>query len=212
MECSATTSRIDDLLDGGLEPAVADAIAGHLASCAACRQTVEHARSVLEVLREAPVPCPSAGFEARVLARATAPVPMARRYGPLLAAASVFAAIGTALLLGANAWRVPADSPIAASGGAPIQIAPEHSRTVNLVFASESAIDDVALIIELPMGVELNGYPSLSEVRWTTRLVAGKNILPLELLATDNAGGQLIARLRHKDKETIFRIDLAAAG
>jgi hypothetical protein len=212
MECNTTLELLDDLLDGQLQPEQSLALEAHLETCGSCSRLVGHAQAVQEALRVSPLEGPSAGFEERVLARAQSAAPVSRWHRPQLVAASLAAIVAVGILVATSVYRTaPVEGGVASLGQA-IQIAPDHGRTVNLVFASENALDDVALIIELPMGVELRGYPGLAEVRWNTRLSAGKNILPLELLASDTAQGQLIARLRHKDKETVFRIDIAAAG
>ena len=83
-----------------------------------------------------------------------------------------------------------------------------ESHTVNLVFASADALDDVSLTVDLPEGVQLSGYENRRQVQWNTRLQAGKNVLPLELVAVDGRGGQLVARLRHSDKEKIFTVNV----
>jgi len=207
MNCEQTLAHLDRYLDGDLDAAELGAVTAHLASCPRCERRRAYARAIHDALRALPIEGPAAGFEDRVISRAR----NRRRRLPLAAAAAI-----AVLALGSIVAIVLSRTPPTA--GSPefsvqtIHIVPEETRTVNLVFASETAIDAVSLIIELPMGVELEGYPGLSEVRWTTRLVAGRNILPLALVAEESAGGQLIARLRHMGKETVFRIDIAAAG
>ena len=84
----------------------------------------------------------------------------------------------------------------------------EEAKTVNLVFESASPVDDVILTVDLPTGVELAAYPGRVQMRWATSLEAGKNRLPLELVALDGMGGEIIATMRSEDTEKVFRIDV----
>ena len=82
----------------------------------------------------------------------------------------------------------------------------EEPRTINLVFASASALDSATLTVILPEGIELAGFPGQREIAWQTSLVEGKNLLPLELIALTPAGGEVLARLEHKDRDRTFRL------
>jgi hypothetical protein len=88
----------------------------------------------------------------------------------------------------------------------------DQPRTINLVFASNSALEDVSLLVELPEGVELAGYAGRREVLWRTSMQAGKNVLPLDLVARESASGEIVARLQHGDRERIFRVFVSAAA
>ena len=90
-----------------------------------------------------------------------------------------------------------------------VAMAVDETRTVNLVFASSSAMDDVSMVITLPAGVELRGHEGEQQVSWTTRLAAGNNILPLTLMASAPTTGQLVARLKRGEREKVFRVYVA---
>jgi hypothetical protein len=82
----------------------------------------------------------------------------------------------------------------------------EEPRTVNLVFASAAALDAATLTVSLPDGIELAGFPGQTQITWQTSLVEGKNFLPLELIALSPAGGEVLARLEHDDRDRTFRL------
>jgi hypothetical protein len=82
----------------------------------------------------------------------------------------------------------------------------EEPRTVNLVFASTKALDMATLTVTLPAGIELAGFPGQREITWQTSLVEGKNFLPLKLIALSSAGGEVLARLEHDDRDRTFRL------
>ncbi len=91
-----------------------------------------------------------------------------------------------------------------------ITIAVEERREVSFVFASSTALDNAVLTIELPEGVELAGFPGQAAVSWETSLDAGKNHLPLTLVATRAVDGIVVARLEHDERSKIFRLRVSA--
>jgi len=82
----------------------------------------------------------------------------------------------------------------------------EEPRTINLVFASKEPLDTATLTVMLPQGVEMQGFPGQREVTWQTSLNAGKNLLPLKLIATSPVGGEVLATLEHDDRGRTFRL------
>jgi hypothetical protein len=168
------------------------------------------ARDLVAQLRALPVEAPAPGFVDRVLERSSS---LAGRRGPGLVAAgfivafaaSIFTVIYTGLMVEAPTTRVSAALPS-------VTMKLEERRVVNLVFASASALDDVSLRIDLPPGVDLSGYEGMRRVDWRTELAAGRNVLPLELIATQPMEGQLIARLGHGAESKVFRIFIVAGS
>ena len=87
-----------------------------------------------------------------------------------------------------------------------VTMALAEPRTVNLVFASATALDSATLTVSLPDGIELDGFPGQREITWETSLNEGRNLLPLTLIALTPTGGELLARLEHKDRDRTFRL------
>jgi hypothetical protein len=82
-------------------------------------------------------------------------------------------------------------------------------RTVNLLFTSLTGVEGVRFTVDLPMGIELNGRSGVRRIVWTAPLVAGNNLLPLDLVARTGGGGQLAARLQHGGSQKTFVVDVA---
>ena len=82
----------------------------------------------------------------------------------------------------------------------------EEPRTLNLVFSSATALANATMTVVLPQGVEVEGFAGQREITWMTSLTAGKNVLPLTLIATSPQGGELVATLRHEDDDRSFRV------
>jgi hypothetical protein len=87
-----------------------------------------------------------------------------------------------------------------------VTMALAEPRTVNLVFASATSLDSATLTVSLPDGIEIDGFPGQREITWQTSLNEGKNLLPLTLVALTPAGGELLARLEHEDRDRTFRL------
>jgi len=119
---------------------------------------------------------------------------------------------GSAVAAGVALWFVGGfflatpDSTVTDPGIPGITMTLEEPRTVNLVFASATALDSAMLTVTLPDGVELAGFPGQREITWKTSLNEGKNLLPLELIAVSPMGGEVLARLEHDDRNRTFRL------
>lgn len=208
MSCTEHAAEIDAYLDDALDAERRARFDAHAAGCAGCAARLQQASSLARALAALPMQAPAPGFEARVLAGAR----VVRRPPRIVAggfvaafAASILTLIYTGLMVGPPKRDSVDPLPL-------VQMTLDERRTVNLVFAADMPLEDVTLRVALPPGVELLGYEGLRQVRWRTRLQAGKNVLPLDLVATDTIGGRLIARLAHGDSEKVFRVDLAVSG
>ena len=135
-----------------------------------------------------------------------------QRINGWLVAALAALALGAAVAAGLAIWVIT--SMLISSPHVPdadpsipgITIALEQEHTVRLVFASATALDSAILTVSLPEGIELAGFPGQREISWETSLQEGKNLLPLTLIALTPAGGELLARLEHNDRDRIFRL------
>jgi hypothetical protein len=168
-------------------------------------------REILALLKDISVPGAAAGFFDRALARAVLEGRRRQRrrwvysgFGAAVAA-SMAAWIAIGML-----WNAP--TPVTPQAQIPgVTIALEQPRTVNLVFSSATPLDDASLTVTLPDGVELAGFPGQRVIRWETSLKAGRNLLPLTLIAVSPSGGELLARLEHEHHDRSFRLRVAVS-
>jgi len=158
------------------------------------------------LLKDYRVPAATAGFFDQALARALHEGSRRQRnrwvmtgFGSAVAAGLVLWTIGGFFLGTPN---LPVADPAIPS----ITMTLEEPRTINLVFASAERLDTATLTVQLPAGVEMSGFPGQREVTWQTSLKAGKNLLPLKLIATSPLGGEVYAILRHEDRGRTFRL------
>lgn len=206
MSCTQINEKLDDYMDGALDAADMHALDEHLATCSTCRQTVEGEQRLRGLLRDYPVPAPDVAYFDQALAKASHVGANAQRnrwimtgFGGAIAAGLVAWIIGGVLLQTPDLTDPAVDMP-------GITMALEEPRTVNLVFSSATPLDNAVLTVSLPAGIEIEGFEGLQEITWKTSLQAGKNILPLKLIAITPHGGVLQARLEHEDRDRTFRI------
>jgi hypothetical protein len=158
------------------------------------------------LLKDYPMPAADAGFYDQALVRATHEGSRRQRNRWLLAGfGGAMAATLAVWVVGGMLLSTPdlPDSAVAIPG---VTIAIEEPRTVNLVFASATRLDAATLTVLLPEGIELQGFPGQRKISWETSLNEGKNLLPLTLVAMSPAGGELLARLEHDDRDRTFRL------
>ncbi|HSM31379.1 MAG TPA: hypothetical protein VK854_11840 [Woeseiaceae bacterium] len=167
---------------------------------------VQEEQELLQLLKDYPAPEADAGFYDRALVRAVHKSSRRQRNRWMLAG------FGSAIAAGLAIWMITAmlmttpQLPDAEPVIPGVTIAMEQERTVRLVFASAEALDSATLTVSLPEGIELAGFPGQREITWETSLQEGKNLLPLTLVALTPAGGELLARLEHKDRNRTFRL------
>jgi len=203
--------QLDDYMDGTLDDAETLALDAHVDSCNTCRQTVESEQHLRGLLKDFPVPAPDTAYFDQALAKASHVSTNGQRnrwvmtgFGGAIAAGLVAWVIGGVLLQTPDPTDTAADIP-------GVTMVLEEPRTVNLVFSSATALDGAVLTVNLPAGIEIEGFEGLQEITWMTSLQAGKNILPLRLIATTSQGGELLARLDHDDRDRTFRIRVSVS-
>jgi hypothetical protein len=84
-------------------------------------------------------------------------------------------------------------------------------HTINLVFNAKEPLADVEFTVDLPLGIELAEHAGERRVMGRAQLTGGTNALPLTVVARSGRGGQLAARLRHRDDQKVFVVDLNVA-
>ena len=169
-------------------------------------EITEQDRQIQALLKDYPMPTASTAFYDQALARATHEGTRRQRNRWLMTGFGSAVAAGLVLWLIGGFFLTTPVAPVADPDIPGITMTLEEPRTVNLVFASASALDSAMLTVTLPDGIELAGFPGQREISWRTSLNEGKNFLPLELIAVSPIGGEVLARLEHKDRDRTFRL------
>lgn len=207
MTCTLLTATLDDYVDGLMDAADAASLGAHIETCEVCRQVLEKERKLRQSLKdygESTMPHADAAFFDRALLNAARQG--VRRQRNLWVMTGIGGTIAAGLLvwvLGGMLLKSPdIESPVAPA----IVMTLEEPRTVNLVFSSATALADATMTVELPQGIEVDGFAGLRQITWMTSLNAGKNVLPLTLIAISPQGGELLATLRHEGDDKTFRV------
>ena len=211
MHCDEFDNNLDDLLDGALDEAAGAACAAHAAGCDRCAAKLAGARDLqrrLQAFAQSDPEMPDADFFARSVERAAEDAARRNRRRHWLQGFGTALAASLAVLV-VTLWVIDPGGSGAPEPTLPtVSMTLEQPRPVNLVFASAEALDDATLTVILPPGVSMPGFEGRSEITWKTSLKAGRNVLPLELVATATGGGELLATLTHGGDDRRFRIHL----
>ena len=210
MTCTDFENSLDDFVDGHLEPQRHAQLDAHVNACARCRELHREARELALSLRR--------------YAANSAFKPADGFLDSALNTAALRGALRGALRDRRSVWLKGFGSAIAASlalfavtlllmrpthDGLPrVTVALAEPQTVHLMFASATDLADANLTVMLPEGVELEGFEGRREVSWMTSLKAGRNVLPLTLVANSGDGGDIVATLVHEDDDRTFRVTL----
>jgi len=170
------------------------------------QNTEAEEQELLALLKDYPMPEATAGFYDQALVRAAHEGTRRQRNRWLMTGFGSAVAAGLAVVLISSMFFNAPEIPTPADGIPGVTMALAEPQTVNLVFASAEALDSATLTVLLPEGVELAGFPGQREISWETSLAAGRNLLPLKLIALTPTGGEVLARLEHDDRNRTFRL------
>jgi hypothetical protein len=208
MTCEQLTENFDDYMDGELDACESDVLDEHLAACDTCANSVRRERRIRDVMRlYAKVTVPQrddAWFDHAVSQAAVAGAKHEGRttwFRGFASAAVIAVALWgiTSILSESPSETIPQPVPA-------VSMTLDLPQTVNLVFSSETEMKDATLRLQLPPGIRLEGFEGQRQIAWTTALRAGKNVLPLRLVATSRQGGVVLATLRHESEDRAFRL------
>ncbi len=209
MICKQLTNELDDYVDGRMDPAAKATLAAHIENCGDCRALLEDERQLRESLKDygaSRMPHPDAAFFDRALAKAAQNGTRRQRNRWIMTGVGGTIAAGLVLWMLGGAFL---NMPVAPEAAIPsIAMTLEEPRDLNLVFSSATALANATMTVVLPPGVEVAGFAGQREITWITSLTAGKNVLPLTLIATSPQGGELMATLQHEGDDRTFRVQV----
>jgi hypothetical protein len=91
-------------------------------------------------------------------------------------------------------------------------VSENNVQTMRLAFDSGEALENVNLTIELPPHAELASFPGERRISWEVDLDKGENLLALPVRTLFPGEGELVARIRHGDRERVFRAPVTSGG
>ena len=204
MKCDDAKLTLRAFADGGLSASERASMRAHIDGCNDCRLALRGLEALAE-LRDRPVDAAPEGVYERVVERALMmpPRPVANRFwqgaGMGALAASLLA---LALFFG---WS---DAPVPAAKPAEFVVSLYEPRQMSIAFETDRALEGATITILLAGDVEIDGYGSQRELRWSENLDAGTNRLTLPVVASGFEGGQMVVRLEHPLSEQVFLVRL----
>ena len=169
-------------------------------------ETNRQDQEIQALLKDYPMPEATTAFYDQALVRATHEGTRRQRNRWLMTGFGGALAAGLVLWLIGGFFLTTPNLPVTDPEIPGITMTLEEPRTVNLVFASKTALDSATRTVILPAGIELAGFPGQREIAWETSLKEGKNYLPLELIAISPVSGEVLARLEHDNRNRTFRL------
>ena len=201
MKCRIAKNLMQDAVNGNLKGADTGFITAHLQECAACREDYRQTSNMLQMLRDIPVPPPSAGFADRVLSNATRSRPATAgsriKYVTGGIAASLVAVFFTISLF-TGTGPVRPDPDVTLIGG--------EVKTIRVAIESPRVVEAIKVTIDVSDNLEIEGYGKQQAISWITRLEQGVNLIALPVSAIAAGDGEIVARVGLAGHEKVYRI------
>ncbi|MCU7933079.1 MAG: zf-HC2 domain-containing protein [Candidatus Thiodiazotropha sp. (ex Codakia rugifera)] len=202
MNCNAIRSRLNEYLDRTVTLPVRAEIEAHLMICSSCQLELQARQELLLRLRKLPVPPVRPGFRKQVFKHARK-ADKKNHFGFIVGFSSAVTA-GLLIWLITTFW-LDQDSPEALLMPS-VVLTVEQPSDLRLVFNANDDLLQVGFTLLLPPGVVMEGFPPQHEITWQDRLVKGRNVLNLSLVASQGVSGEIIAMISHEGRERLFRI------
>lgn len=207
MNCDNCINGLDQFLDGELDEASVHEIQAHCRLCVGCGAKLERKRKLRRALKAMPYQPPVEGFYDRVLEQT---VKTTQRNEVMYWTS---AGLGSAIAASVVAWLVlvlPVDyrEDIDSAQLPGVTISLNVEKTVRVSFESVSELPGAVLTVRLPPGVEISGYDTKKEIKWSTDVIEGVNILSLPIVVRSGFGGTVFARIEHSGKSKTFQFDV----
>ena len=237
MKCDEAQILIEDHLDGLLDSTQTGALTVHIRQCRDCADSLKRAQQFRQMLKNAPLPPPSAGFVDRALRNAVQQGRAAHHTSHLHHHShkqGFVKGFGTAIAAGVALWAVvslfptqqpafdqqplaqaPLATPTQVSQSADtlladnsISISLYEPTNVRLAFHAVNAVQGATITISLSDNLELVGYSNRHTLEWTTDLRAGDNVLTLPIKALNPQAGKIVAQVTHNNLKKFIELNL----
>lgn len=233
MKCTELQQRLDDYLDGNLDPILVSMLEKHTLACENCNLKVAQGRLVQSQLKQLFTADNqvSEEFISSAFDKVRRSYPE-RQHTNHRTGSSVSIGLKTgfasAIAAGFSLWVVLTTFilPTMESNEAPINLVTsshvteqasnistlnlkiDETRIVRLAINTRDSFDKVTLSVVLPTHVELKGHKNTRQLSWDTTLAKGNNVLRIPLKAIKYGQGDFVARLTHNGKVKTFRLFL----
>lgn len=210
MDCLDIVERMTDHLERRLCPSGSARIDAHLSSCRDCR-AARAALRALRVERDRPVPCPDEAFLTRAVRHAAARSPAhllanagrSRFWLGTWFGAALAAGLG-AVMMGAGMLSLPPQTSVMPT--AELAIALHDSREVNIAIDSPISVANADIRVVVSGAIALTDFADQTELRWSTPLDPGTNLLSVPVTMQGSDGGHLLVEVVHGSERKTFAV------
>jgi len=210
-DCKTVSESLEALADGLLGPGEQAAVKEHLTACDGCASAWQ-ALETLRTHRSTPAPAPRPELLSEILHAATERnaierAPDGSRFwlgaglGDAVAAGMVFALVSFSPILQESTPATPQ-----------LTIALNETRDVNVAIDSPQDLRDAQIRVVLTGAVALAGFEGQSEIRWSTHLDRGVNMLSLPVTMQGLNGGRLLVEVDDEEHHEIFVVELQSSA
>lgn len=207
MNCDTVKIKIRDLAKQAVSDQEWMVCMAHVENCPNCRAALRGTEALLEIGRR-PADEPDDEMFDRVMAAAMRSGQASDGNRRFWMGTAFGGAIAASLFAVAMFFGDINSAPEAEVDAASFAVALNEPRQMNLAFETDRDLPGAVISIELTGSVQLEGYGSQRELKWTEDLEAGTNRLSLPVLASGMDGGQMVVRLSHPMSEQVFVVNL----
>jgi hypothetical protein len=212
MDCMQVYTLFDSLIDRQLPDRQREEIAAHLERCDSCASAL-YAVEQLRASRRLDAPEPRADFLSEIVES----VPRqhlsesSERHDRFWLGATIGGAVAAGIVVALMNFAAPLD--YRSEPRSPqFTIALNETRDVNVAIDSPVEMMDAAIRVVLTGTVALDGYENQSELRWSTNLDAGVNVLSLPVTMLGTRGGQVLVEVSHEQRHEVFVVKLPGSA
>ncbi|MCB2183745.1 MAG: zf-HC2 domain-containing protein [Desulfobulbaceae bacterium] len=202
MNCNNAREYLDDYFDGMLDKDSKDEVLHHIIGCVSCHSVFENEKQLREMLHSLPAPVPSTDFKNKVVRRA---ISEAQSIGRFRAALSFGGGLAAAIAL----WVLVSLSGNILPGGekqnsdilADMTLEVQRQTTIKMVFNAPHDMLHSQVTLQVPLNLEIVGFPGQREISWNTDLLKGKNLLEVPVVAKKAGQADLITFIDYQNKK-----------
>lgn len=200
LNCKECIINQDDYLDNQLPHALYEDMTSHLAVCPECQAMMRENRELLQGLRTLESPPPSPGFLKLAMENAVRAERqrLHKKWFFQYAAVAAMVCLVVLVSLKFSPWMAP--NPNTGQSAPGVILSLHESKDVILLVQSARALDNATITINLPPQLMLANNPGLRQISWQADIKAGKNLIPLPLVATVAGLTKITAKIEHEDR------------
>lgn len=203
MTCEKTQRMLDDYIDGTLSVLQEEDVNKHCATCESCARSLQGLSLQKKIVKSLLVPPASSRFNENVI---TSAIENAEVIQNAESRRSGFYKFATAAMISALVLWLGFFTEQAEDNKPYLIAVDDQVRTITVAIDSVRALDSVSMHVELSDNLELSGFGNKKQIKWTTGLRKGVNVISLPIVGIAQGKGNITTRIHLNGKEKVMRI------